>query len=106
MIEFDQFKSEAGTNTFALSPQKWIDSTNAIGLISKSGRGGGTFAHKDSVHLYCKTKQIYFTVPTAKPIADLYRRVTLMPSTRLTESSGIFHRCFFEDHQVSQPYVL
>ena len=42
LVEFDQFKSEAGTNAFVLSPQKWIESTNAIGLISKSGRGGGT----------------------------------------------------------------
>ena len=47
LVEFDQFKSEAGTNSFVLSPQKWIDSTNAIGLISKSGRGGGTYAHND-----------------------------------------------------------
>ena len=47
LVEFDQFKNEAGTNAFVLSPQKWIESTNAIGLISKSGRGGGTYAHKD-----------------------------------------------------------
>ncbi|QQG44049.1 MAG: KilA-N domain-containing protein [Candidatus Roizmanbacteria bacterium] len=47
-VEFDAFKNDAGSNTFVLSPQKWIDATNAIGLISKSGRyGGGTFAHKD-----------------------------------------------------------
>ena len=48
LVEFDQFKNEAGSNTFVLTPQKWIKSTNAIGLKSKSGRyGGGTFAHKD-----------------------------------------------------------
>ena len=46
-IEFDRFKNESGRNAFTLSPQKWISSTNAIGIISKSGRGGGTFAHKD-----------------------------------------------------------
>jgi hypothetical protein len=46
-IEFDRFKSEAGSNAFALSPQKWIESTDAIGIISKSGRYGGTFAHSD-----------------------------------------------------------
>jgi hypothetical protein len=46
--EFDTFKNEAGTNSFVLTPQKWIQSTNAIGITSKSGRyGGGTFAHKD-----------------------------------------------------------
>jgi hypothetical protein len=46
-IEFDAFKSESGSNSFALTPQKWIDSTNAKGIISKSGRYGGTFAHRD-----------------------------------------------------------
>lgn len=47
-VEFDAFKNEAGSNSFVLSPQKWIEATNAIGIISKSGRyGGGTYAHKD-----------------------------------------------------------
>ncbi len=48
LVEFDGFKNEAGSNSFVLSPHKWIETTNAIGLVSKSGRyGGGTFAHKD-----------------------------------------------------------
>ena len=46
-VEFDGFKKEAGSNTFTLSPQRWIKKTNAIGIISKSGRYGGTFAHSD-----------------------------------------------------------
>lgn len=46
-VEFDSFRNEAGANTFTLSPQKWIDATNAIGIISRSGRYGGTYAHKD-----------------------------------------------------------
>lgn len=46
--EFVTFKSQAGLNTFNLTPRKWIEATNAIGIISKAGRyGGGTFAHKD-----------------------------------------------------------
>ena len=48
LVEFDQFRNDAGSNAFVMSPQKWIKSTNAIGLVSKSGRyGGGTYAHKD-----------------------------------------------------------
>lgn len=47
LVDFDQFKQEAGSNGFVLSPQKWINSTNAIGMRSKSGRYGGTYAHKD-----------------------------------------------------------
>ena len=47
LVEFDQFKSEAGLNSFVLPPQTWIEKTGAIGLISKSGRYGGTYAQSD-----------------------------------------------------------
>jgi len=47
LVEFDQFKKDAGSNAFTLSPKQWIEKTNAIGLKSSSGRYGGTFAHVD-----------------------------------------------------------
>ena len=46
-IEFDGIKSLAGSNSFSLTPKRWIETTGAIGIISKSGRYGGTFAHPD-----------------------------------------------------------
>ena len=46
-IEFDRFKAESGDNAFTLTPQQWIKATDAIGIISKSGRYGGTYAHTD-----------------------------------------------------------
>ena len=46
-VEFDSFRDGAGLNSFTLSPSKWCTQTNAIGLISKVGRYGGTYAHKD-----------------------------------------------------------
>lgn len=46
-VQFDTFKSEAGLNRFTMTPTKWIESTYAIGIISKSGRYGGTYAHSD-----------------------------------------------------------
>jgi hypothetical protein len=46
-LEFEGFRNEAGLNAFTMSPQKWIEATNAKGMISKSGRYGGSFAHKD-----------------------------------------------------------
>ncbi len=46
-VEFDSFLFNAGGNAFTLSPQRWIEATNAIGIVSKSGNMGGTFAHKD-----------------------------------------------------------
>ena len=47
LVEFDQFEKESGKNTFMMSPRKWVLSTNAIGIISKSGNNGGTYAHPD-----------------------------------------------------------
>ena len=46
-VEFDGFRKQSGLNSFVLTPKKWIETTNAIGIVSKSGRYGGTFAHKD-----------------------------------------------------------
>lgn len=46
-LEFEEIRKEAGLNRFHLSAKKWIDTTNAIGIIAKAGRYGGTYAHKD-----------------------------------------------------------
>ena len=46
-LEFEGFRKQAGLNSFTMTPKKWIESTNALGIISKSGRYGGTFAHRD-----------------------------------------------------------
>jgi hypothetical protein len=46
-IEFDAFRNESGLNSFTLTPKRWIEATNSIGIISKAGRYGGTYAHKD-----------------------------------------------------------
>ena len=46
-VEFDGFKKEAGLNGFVMTPKRWIEATNAIGIVSKSGRYGGTYAHRD-----------------------------------------------------------
>jgi len=46
-IEFDGFRNRSGLNSFTLTPKQWIERTNAIGIISKAGRYGGTYAHKD-----------------------------------------------------------
>lgn len=46
-LEFEGFRSQAGLNSFVLTARQWVDSTSAIGIVSKQGRNGGTFAHKD-----------------------------------------------------------
>ena len=47
VTEFSNIKNESGSNGFILSSKNWINSTNAIGIVSKAGRYGGTYAHKD-----------------------------------------------------------
>jgi len=47
VVEFDHFKTLAGLPSFVLSPTQWVEKTNAIGIFSKAGRYGGTYAHKD-----------------------------------------------------------
>lgn len=46
-LEFEGFRKQAGLNSFVMTPKRWIENTNAIGIVSKAGRYGGTFAHKD-----------------------------------------------------------
>lgn len=46
-LEFEGFRKQAGLNSFVMTPKRWIETTNAAGIVSKSGRYGGTFAHKD-----------------------------------------------------------
>ena len=59
-LEFEGFRKQAGLNAFVLSPQKWIEATGARGLISKSGRYGGTFAHKDIAFKFASWISIEF----------------------------------------------
>ena len=53
VVEFDHFKMNAGLPSFVLSPGRWIEKTNAIGIIVKAGRYGGTYAHKDIAFEFC-----------------------------------------------------
>ena len=46
-LEFEGFRGEAGLHAFTMSPSKWIEGVNAIGIVSKAGRYGGTYAHSD-----------------------------------------------------------
>ncbi|MDR1338690.1 MAG: KilA-N domain-containing protein [Prevotellaceae bacterium] len=70
-LEFEGFKKEAGLNAFTLSPQKWIETTAAIGLISKSGRYGGTFAHKDIAFKFASWISIEFELYVVKEFQPL-----------------------------------
>ena len=70
-VEFDGFKKEAGLNSFTLSAKKWIESTNAIGIISKSGRYGGTYAHKDIAFEFASWVSVEFKIYLIKEFQRL-----------------------------------
>ena len=70
-LEFEGFRREAGLNAFTLSPQKWIETTNAIGIISKSGRYGGTFAHKDIAFKFASWISVEFELYIVKEFQRL-----------------------------------
>jgi len=72
-LEFERFKSEAGSNYFVLSPQRWIEATNAMGLVSKSGRNGGTFAHSDIAFEFASWISVEFKLYLIKEFQRLKR---------------------------------
>ena len=70
-IEFDGFKKNAGLNSFTMSPKKWIESTNAIGIISKAGRYGGTYAHQDIAFEFASWVSVEFKLYLIKEFQRL-----------------------------------
>ncbi len=70
-LEFEGFKKQAGLNSFVMTPKKWIESTNAIGITSKSGRYGGTFAHKDIAFEFASWISIEFKLYIIKEFQRL-----------------------------------
>ena len=75
-IEFDRFKKEAGLNSFTLSPHKWITSTNAKGVVTRSGRYGGTFAHKDIAFKFAGWISVEFELYMVKEFQRLKEQET------------------------------
>jgi hypothetical protein len=71
LVEFDQLRFEAGENAFVLSPKKWIETTGAVGLISKSGRYGGTFAHRDIAFEFASWVSVEFKLYLIKEFQRL-----------------------------------
>jgi hypothetical protein len=70
-LEFEGFRKQAGLNSFVLTPKRWIEATNAIGIISKAGRYGGTFAHKDIAFEFASWISIEFKLYIIKEFQRL-----------------------------------
>jgi hypothetical protein len=70
-VEFDGFRKLAGLNSFTLTPRQWIEKTSAIGLISKPGRYGGTYAHKDIAYEFASWISVEFKLYLIKEFQRL-----------------------------------
>ena len=70
-IEFDAFRSQAGLNSFVMTPQKWVDATGAIGIVSKAGRYGGTYAHKEIAFEFASWISVEFKLYLVKEFERL-----------------------------------
>ncbi len=79
-LEFEGFRKQAGANAFTMSPKKWIEATNAIGIASKSGRYGGTYAHSDIAMSFATWISPEFQLYIMKD----YRRLKMDENSRLS----------------------
>jgi hypothetical protein len=70
-VEFDGFRKIAGLNSFTLTPRQWIEKTSAIGIISKPGRYGGTYAHKDIAYEFASWISVEFKLYLIKEFQRL-----------------------------------
>ncbi len=70
-VEFDGFKKEAGLNSFTLTPKQWIKQTGAIGILSKAGRYGGTYAQKDIAFEFASWVSVEFKIYMIKEFQRL-----------------------------------
>ena len=70
-IEFEGFRKQAGLNSFVLTAKQWVENTNAIGIISKPGRYGGTYAHKDIAFEFASWVSVEFKLYLIKEFQRL-----------------------------------
>ncbi|KAA3639462.1 MAG: KilA-N domain-containing protein [Proteobacteria bacterium] len=73
-IEFEGFRNRAGLNSFVLTTKQWVEKTNAIGLVSKAGRYGGTFAHKDIAFEFASWISVEFKLYLIKEFQRLQEK--------------------------------
>lgn len=94
-LEFEGFRKQAGLNSFVMTSKRWIETTNAIGIISKSGRYGGTFAHRDIAFEFASWISIEFKLYIIKEFqrlkADEHDRLQLEWNLQRTLAKVNYH---------------
>lgn len=79
-VEFEGFRNQAGLNAFTMSPTKWIEGVNAIGIVTKAGRYGGTYAHSDIAFEFASWISAEFKLYIIKD----YQRIKTDENSRLS----------------------
>ena len=79
-VEFDGFRKQAGLNAFTMSPTKWIEGVNAIGIVTKAGRYGGTYAHSDIAFEFASWVSAEFKLYIIKD----YQRIKLDENSKIS----------------------
>ncbi|AKB77551.1 hypothetical protein MSHOH_1068 [Methanosarcina horonobensis HB-1 = JCM 15518] len=94
-VEFDGIRMQAGLNSFTLTPKQWAEKTGAIGIISKAGRYGGTYAHKDIAFEFASWISVEFKLYLIKEFQrlkeDENRRLSLAWNLNRTLSRLNYH---------------
>ncbi len=105
-VEFEGFKKQAGLNAFTLSPQKWIKTTNAIGFIVKSGRYGGTYAHKDIAFKFASWLSVEFELYVVKEFQRLkeqeQKQIGWTVKRELAKINYLIHTDAIKKHLIPQ----
>jgi hypothetical protein len=70
-IEFDGIRKQAGLNSFSLTPKRWISQTGTVGIVAKTGRYGGTFAHRDIAFEFASWVSVEFKLYLIKEFQRL-----------------------------------
>jgi hypothetical protein len=90
-VEFDSFRLQAGSNSFTLSPNKWIEATEAIGIKSSAGRGGGTYAHRDIAFEFASWVSAEFKLYLIKEFQRLKEEESIIPHNITPAQTGLIY---------------
>ena len=105
-LEFEGFKKQAGANAFTMSPKKWIESTNAVGIVSRAGRYGGTYAHSDIAMSFATwispEFQLYIMKDYRRLMTDENSRLSLNwnLNREISKLNYIIHTDAIKDHLI------
>ena len=105
-VEFDTVRNESGSNAFVMTPSKWIELTGAIGIRSKPGRYGGTFAHKDIAFEFASWVSVEFKLYLIKEFQRLKEVEREQMGWDIKHNlAKINYPLLFESCKVSSPLV-